>query len=163
MDREPLTAERLRGLLSYDPVTGVFTWLVGTRKIKVGAVAGAINNGYRIITIDGQKFRAARLAVLWMTGDLPAHEVDHDNRKRSDDRWLNLKPATRCENMQNRSLTKSNTSGHVGVGRRGKRWRAHIRADGTLHHLGYFATEGDAMLAYQTAKERLHPFHPEVA
>jgi HNH endonuclease len=98
-----LTAERLRELLSYDPTTGQWTWLV-TRgsTAPAGSIAGTIySNGYRYITIDYRRYFSSRLAFLYMTGEWPQHEVDHIDRCSSNDKWDNLRPATRSENNAN--------------------------------------------------------------
>ena len=69
-----LSAERLRELLHYDPETGTFTWLRTVSRTEAGnAVAGNINasTGYRISFVDRCRFKAHRLAYLWMTGAWP--------------------------------------------------------------------------------------------
>jgi hypothetical protein len=58
-----LTYERLRELLHYDPETGIFTWKVGRQKVKKNSEAGHFNHdGYKLICIDGRRYRAHRLA-----------------------------------------------------------------------------------------------------
>src|SRR6202035_4009666 len=98
-----LTAERLREFIHYDPLTGVFTWLVlpvcrgprfvgrGPNQVRVGGIAGCVSksNGYRRIKIGGHPYCAHRLAWLYMTGTWPKDEIDHINRVRSDNRFCN--------------------------------------------------------------------------
>lgn len=65
-----ITQERLKELLTYDPATGEFRWIVSRGPNRAGNSAGCIDKaGYRIIEIDGKAYRAARLAFLYMTGD----------------------------------------------------------------------------------------------
>jgi hypothetical protein len=99
-----MTADELREILQYDPEMGTWKWLVDIGYvIKPGDPAGCINaQGYVVITYAGKKYQSARLAHLYMVGELPPHEMDHINRVRADDRWINLRPATHCENMNNR-------------------------------------------------------------
>jgi hypothetical protein len=76
-----LTVKRLRQVLSYDPDTGTWTWLVSTgRRVRVGGRAGAKKKrrGYWRIGIDGKYYASARLA--YMTGQWPPHLVDHIDR-----------------------------------------------------------------------------------
>lgn len=100
-----LTADRLRELLHYDPLTGVFTWKMNrTRRAKAGSVAGSVNGrGYVQIRIDGVGYTASRLAYLYMQGEpAPANlEIDHRNHVKTDNRWSNLQPVTHGENMSN--------------------------------------------------------------
>lgn len=161
-----LTAERLRELFHYDPETGAFTWKMLTSPrggVKIGDVAGSIDTkGYRIIRIDGRDHKAHRLAWLYMIGEWPKDQVDHRNGTPADNRFANLREATRAENGQNRATSKNNTSGFTGVSWHGRdrKWRAQIRAGGRNQHLGMFASAEDAHAAYLAAKAELHPFQP---
>ena len=136
-----LTAERLRSLLIYDPATGIFTRRVSRQGFHAGTQAGVIHkaSGYVYIGVDRKRYRAHRLAWLYMTGEWPV-EIDHDNTIRSDNRWSNLREATRSQNNANAQRRADNTSGHKGVSwvARVNRWRAYITSHGRQCHLGYF-------------------------
>jgi hypothetical protein len=81
--REPVTAERLRELLHYDPETGLFMWVVSTsNRGRAGAVAGSNFHGYRCIGIDGHHCLSHRLVWLWTEGEWPKGEIDHINGAR---------------------------------------------------------------------------------
>lgn len=148
-----ITALRLRELLNYDPVTGVFTHRKGNRIGEAGRVAGHIKKskggGYTIIVLDGECFRAARLAWVYMTGEWPDYDVDHKNLCRSDDRWSNLRLATRSQNMANGELRLNNTSGHRGVtwDYDRSKWRAQVMCNGKNHYCGIFDSIEDAAKA----------------
>lgn len=62
-------------------------------------------------------------------------------------RWV-----TREIQSQNKRLMKSNTSGHVGVVRRGDKWLATISAYGTYHRLGLFEKFDDAVRIREAAE-----------
>lgn len=154
--------DRLRELLRYDPVTGVFTWRVdrmrgrgvGNVVAQAGSVAGSPCNGYRYIQIDGRKYRAGRLAFLYMTGAWPKNMVDHRDLDPSNDRWENLRDATRSQNGAN---TKGlATVGLKGVTKRGSAYRAQICRDGEVIHLGTFGDPVTAHAVYMTAARDLH-------
>lgn len=161
-----IAAQDLREALDYDPATGVFRWRPGPRRRRVGQIAGGVNTrlGYRQICIAGRCLYAHRLAWLHMTGEWPIGELDHINGDREDNRWANLRPATRSENEQNISRARSDSrSGLRGVVARGRRWTAQIELDGKRRHLGTFDTAEEASGAYRAAKQELHPFWHEVA
>lgn len=152
-----LTQARLKELLHYDPGTGVFTWRFSRRRVKRRDVAGSDNgSGYISIAIDGGRYRAHRLAWLYMTGKWPNGDVDHVNRCRSDNRWENLREATRSQNCANRPLAAENTSGARGVSwsKRDEKWRAEIRVNGKIRYLGVYSDIGDAAAAYSSAAEK---------
>lgn len=69
--------------------------------------------------------------------------------------YLKAKPIGACQ--QNKKSRPGSTSKYVGVSRKGKSWKAQIKVDGEVHHLGCFATEEAAHAAYLEAKLRLHP------
>ena len=126
--RRILTAERLREVLHYDPRTGVFTRVRTERaKKKVGRLqVSRSGNSYLAIGVDYGRYMAHRLAFLYMTDEWPSEDVDHKNGNGLDNRWANLRPATRSQNNVNRRLGKNNKSGHTGVRWHQKlqRWQA---------------------------------------
>ena len=128
-----LTQARLKELLHYDPETGLLTNVTERGGKKAGATAGALRpNGYVQVCVDYSMYRAHRLAWLYMTGEFPPDDVDHINGVRNDNRWVNLRAATRGENMQNQRGPRSNSkSGLLGVSwsKQGKKWIAQIKVD----------------------------------
>jgi hypothetical protein len=153
-----LSAERLRDLLHYDPETGVFTWREWRGgPAKAGQTAGTKSNGYVILSVDHSRYRANRLAFLYMTGEWPKGVVDHINGVRDDDRWINLRDVPFRWNIQNVSRARSNSSsGALGVWKRNGMFIACIRVDGRRFHLGTFSTLEMASDAYLIGKTALH-------
>jgi len=153
----PLQAT-LRELLFYDSETGIFTWLVKRPGwLKVGDGAGYLLEGYRVISLHGRQYKAHRLAWLYMTGSWPEEEIDHKNGKRADNRWSNLRLATRSLNKQNmRKARSDNQVGLLGVSPNRKNFQAEIRLNGRGYYLGTFRTPEAAHAAYLRAKRVLH-------
>lgn len=112
-----LTAERLRELLHYDPLTGVFTWKVTrSNNAPAGTVCDYKSHGYVSVRIDYMLYGAHRLAWLYMTGEWPANEVDHKDNCILNNKWENLRQATKLQNRRNMGFRKKqNTSGYKGV------------------------------------------------
>lgn len=162
----PLTAARLRELLSYDPETGIFRRLVSTsRNAKAGDVAGGLNSeGYVRISVDGRSYRAHRLAWFYVHGTWPADQLDHRNGVRTDNWIKNLREATNAQNQQNYGIPKHNRSGHVGVSwhKGHRKWLARIKLGGHQRYIGSFKDISDAVTAYAAAKEKLHQYNPTV-
>lgn len=155
-----LTAERLRSLVSYDPETGLFTWLVSRGCVKAGHTSGWTDQHGRVfLSVDFKWRRAHRLAWLYMTGEWPKEEIDHINGNPSDNRFCNLREATRMENQQNiRKARSDSTSKLIGARPHQGRWRADIRVNKKKYFLGSFETAEAAHEAYVKAKRELHPF-----
>jgi len=162
---------RAAAFIDYNPETGEMVWRRrdgGDRHTKAWntkyarRAAGSLSGvGYLYIRVafGGRQFLllAHRLAWLIVHGRLPAHEIDHLNGDRTDNRLANLREATRVENQRNLSLRRDNTSGHVGVGwhRQSRKWRVQINVDGRVRHLGLFDRKEDAIAAAQTARLEL--------
>lgn len=152
-----LTQEKLKGLLHYAPDTGVFTWVAD------GRIVGTLNDqGYFRIRVDGRLHYSHRLAWLYMTGNCPTGDVDHQDRDRKNNKWSNLREATRGENHQNKSKQSNNRSGHIGVcfHSASQQWEARITRNRQRTYLGLFATPELASDAYQAAKKQIHTFNP---
>jgi hypothetical protein len=119
-----LSYDRLLKTLHYNPDTGQFT-RIATRRAK--KKVGRIVDGYLSIGIDHRKYQAHRLAFLYMTGKWPVGDVDHANGDPSDNKWSNLRQATRSQNIINRrKLDNRNISGYTGVRwhKSMKKWQA---------------------------------------
>lgn len=155
--RYDLTQKMLSDRLHYDPRSGQFAWRVSRGTQKKGSVAGFVKeDGSRVISLCGHRYRASHLAWFYITGKWAEHEIDHINRDRRDDSWKNLRAATRSQNQANVGLRNDNESGYKGVRKVGNRWRAEIMKDKKCTHLGYFATAKEAAEAYQKAATDLH-------
>lgn len=154
-----LTLERLQTLLRYDPATGLFTRLIapGKRSDLVGTVAGSINQGYILINVDSRRYKAHRLAFFYMTGEWPKALVDHRNRMKSDNRWVNLRGATKAQNEQSKGASVANTSGAKGVywNKHARKWQAYIKTDGKARYLGLFASFDNAAAVRKAEEQRL--------
>ncbi len=154
-----LTAERLREAMHYSPATGVFTRRIRTANcVKVGDVAGSLTGeGYSHISIYWRRYRAHRLAWLYMTGEWPKSDIDHINLDRADNRWCNLREATLSQNKANNGMYKNNKSGFKGVvwHKRDRKWCSSIRINKKLIHLGSFDCPATAHKAYIEASATL--------
>lgn len=158
MATDDLTAQQLRGILDYNPETGVFV-----RRSTGRAVGDKSGSGYLTIFVLGKNRNAHRLAWLHYHGRWPCHNIDHINGNRQDNRIANLRDISQSHNLQNKHHSRG-VSGLVGV-KRGKngKWCASItpeRASAQLH-LGTFDTPEEAQAAYMAAKRLLHPTTPQ--
>lgn len=151
-----LTQQRLKELLDYDLITGIFRRRTKVGGQPAGSIAGVIDaDGYRVIRVDGVKRKAHRLAFLWMTGAIPSGLIDHQNTKRDDNAWENLREATRSENGANSACRRTKQLAVKGVFPRGGRFRAVICKDGRNRYLGTFDTAAEAQSAYEQAAKLL--------
>lgn len=174
MPRIDLTQAALKAVLEYNPETGVFTWkkrdLASFSDAKyplrehprwntrhANTQAGTIDaKGYVRIKLCGRHQAAHRLAWLWMTGDWPALDIDHANLNKSDNRWSNLRLATRSQNTANRPPANNNTTGLKGVywHTANQKWTAAVGNNGSTY-LGSFDCPAAASMAYQIAADKL--------
>jgi len=153
-----LTVDRLKQLFSYNPETGDFTYLTqASKKTKIGDIAGGLDDqGYRRIRVDGKKYRAHRLAFFYMTGKWPTDDLDHHDLNKDNNRWGNIRTASKSQNMANKSTPKNNTSGFKGVYWRKKSnaWYAVIGVNGKQQHLGQYTCPVAAHLSYIVAANK---------
>jgi len=139
-----MTQDELRAMVHYDPSTGAFTWIKSRGRAKAGSIAGSTNlDGYIIV---GGKY-AHRLAFIYMTGSCPAL-VDHIDQNKGNNRWANLRAATKSVNALNSTLA-ANPNEFRGVSwhRDGRKWQAHCGRE----YLGLFETQAAAHAAYLAA------------
>lgn len=166
-----LTQERLRKSLTYDPKTGIFIWRrrngsspnVRAWNTKfanksAGTMTKPRGDGLRYlqIHIKGKCHLAHRLAWLYMTGEWPRNQTDHEDGDGLNNRWKNLRDATGMQNQANRGVQPNNISGYKGVSFRKSsgRYLARIGVRKKIMHLGSFDTPHDAHAAYMAAARK---------
>lgn len=154
------TAEQVREALDYNRETGEFVWL---RTLSVRAPAGKRAGsyrlrGYRSISLWGKSYYEHRLAWLLVTGEWPEDEVDHINGVGTDNRWVNLRAASRAQNGRNKRLPRNNTSGFKGVTfcHRDRLWLAQLEVAGKHYFLGRHRTPEKAHAAYLAAARKYY-------
>jgi hypothetical protein len=159
--KNDLTAEAVRRIFIYDPYSGLLQYRERGPRRPRGWFAGAKDpkSGYLRVQVGLRKYLVARLAWLWMTGHWPKDDVDHVDLDRTNNRWGNLRDATRAQNVVNSERRTTNKSGFKGVTFKHGRgdlpaWRATIRTEGRCRHLGYFLTPEEASQAYELAAQQ---------
>lgn len=154
-----ITQEKLKDIFHYSPETGLFTRLVATSpNVKVGQVSKRnTTKGYIQIRINTTQYKAHRLAYLYMTGKFNDDEIDHVNGIRDDNRWCNLRNASRSENMQNKKVHSNNAAGITGVSwnKMAGKWLAYINKDKSRTIIGYYDTIFDAACARISMQENM--------
>lgn len=170
---KPLKVETLRLLLSYDPERGKLFWRERGRDLFATDMACRTWNarfsnkeafctetgaGYLTGTILYQQYMAHVVIWAMVTGKWPEEQIDHKDLCGTNNRWENLREATHCQNQYNKPAYSNNTSGYKGVSwdPQRKKWRASIRSDGKLHHIGRFSTSEAAHAAYCDASIKMH-------
>ena len=150
-----LTAERVREVLRYNPETGQCIYVCGNH---AGLAAGTFDRsvGYLRVRIDGANYLLHRVIWLYVTGEWPAHSIDHIDLNGVNNKWVNLREANKAENARNAGVPKHNTSGLKGVSwcRATRKYRADICVDGRGINLGRYDSPDDAHVAYVIAAEK---------
>lgn len=162
-----MKADELRRLVDYFPDTGRFVWRSRdgeTRADRIfntkyaGRPAGCDSTrGYAVIKINQTSYMVHRLVWLYVTGEWPDQEIDHINKNTHDNRWVNLRAASRSENGANRGVHKNNKSGAKGVywSESKKKWVA--QAGGKKNRIiTYAETMGDAVSAYKRSAVKIY-------
>lgn len=150
-----LTLEHLRAVGKYDPNTGDFTKIKPHPRWGAGPIRVRDKDGYIVVSIKRKQYRVHRLAWLYMTGKWPTADMDHVNGVRHDNRWCNLRAATRSQNLAN---SKKRTAGLKGVHwhKRAGKWCAQIRHNYITRYLGLFECSEEAHAAYMAKARELH-------
>ena len=161
----------LRECFDYDPESGSLLWRerpihhfrneLGWLAFNGrwnGTSAGTIaTRGYLVVFIEYKRCYAHRVIFKWMTGMDPEY-IDHKNGNPIDNRWDNLREATRSQNAAN-SRQKRGARFPKGVRRNTGGWQAKIRTKGKDIIIGQFGTPEEAHAAWcKAAKEMFGEF-----
>jgi len=165
MIKNHITYERASQLLRYEPDTGKLFWKVRRKGGKgLNGEAGYLNKniGYMYVGIDKYRCLVHRIAWLLHYRYAPNCQIDHISRNRADNRIENLRLAPRNEkdNHQNKSISKNNTSGCLGVYRHkaAQKWCAELWVGDTKKYLGLFINIDDAVAARKAAELQYFTF-----
>lgn len=152
----------VRELLDYDRESGTLTWrarslkwfkderswkIWNTRYSGRPAFTAVGNSGYLCGSLFNSLYPAHRVAWAHMHGEWPAGDVDHRNRDKTDNRAINLREASRSQNLTNRG-------GVRGYQKHGRRWRAYISRAKRCVCVGSYGCETAAMLARRAAERQ---------
>ena len=163
--RDDVTAEFVRQVFDYNADLGCLIWKYRPDRSArwngryAGKPAGTVSFHKRhIVKVNKKSYHTPRIIWLWMTGKWPCHEVDHIDCNPLNNRWDNLRDATRNQNQHNSQIYKTNTSGFKGVyfDKQSGKWKAQISLHGKRHNLGRYQTPEDAYAAYCRAGQTMH-------
>lgn len=136
-----------------------FRWHVGTKGYVVHS------RSRRAEGKTPETIRMGRMVMDLQPGDL--QQADHINGDKLDHQRSNLRVVTNAQNRQNlraegfKSYAGKPTSScfrGVSFNKASGKWKAHIRIDGELKHLGVFVLEEDAGRAAAQARLETMPF-----
>lgn len=102
----------------------------------------------------------------WVLGlEDPSICVDHVLQDTLDNCRWSLNVVTQAENAQNNRRSTRNRSGYPGVAwvERLQKWKAHIRVQYELIHLGYFETKEEAIAARRAAEQNLFTYRAKIS
>lgn len=152
-----LTHDRLKEVIHYSPITGIFYWRISSKGTKQYDTVGSVHSaGYLEAQIDKNRVYLHRVAIFYCTGKWPEYEVDHINHVPHDNRWLNLRCTDHVGNTKNCSISKNNVSGICGVywSNQINKWIANIHVNHKTFYLGCSADKETATQLRKDAEVR---------
>lgn len=131
MVKEMLTQARLKELFTYEPETGKFKSNRQTNLANIGDEIGYYSNDvpYLRVDINYKTYLSHRLAFLYMNNINPSELVDHIDRNTLNNKWGNLRLASKSENNRNRKVLSSSITGIKGLSFKDGKWpryQAHV-------------------------------------
>lgn len=179
MKKTPIpSVDYLKECFTYDPETGFLYWkerpaehflhckypeqvakACNTKYAFKEALGNISTEGYKQGILNSIAVKAHRVIYKLLSGK-DVEYVDHINGLKLDNRFSNLREATASENSRNRKTPINNSSGVIGVYKlkADGKWKACMRIDGKLKHLGTFSNMEEAIFA-RKSKEKEMNYH----
>lgn len=111
------------------------------------------------INICGKSRPAHRLVYLYVDGFYPTRgDIDHINMVRNDNRYENLRLATRSQNMQNTKAHKDSTTGVKNVSYRKdtNMYSVRMMVEGKYRNFGCFKSKEEAEEVADKVRKEAH-------
>lgn len=164
-----LSIEFLRSVFTFDAETGELRWRYRDDMSAQwnGRYAGKIagnrdSKGTRYVWVSVNDILYAAHRIIWavVTGAWPTNEIDHRDTDGKNNKFTNLREATRSQNLGNAKLSRANTSGFKWVSWNKKRclWMALMQINNAKIIVGFGHDpkqlhESCAVIAKQNRKE----------
>ena len=145
--------EELQKLFRYDEETGILYRIYAPKnKYLIGKPAGAVNgNGYLQVNIDKKIYPLHRIIWFLVTGEDPgSSDIDHKDSCKTNNKFSNLRKATRSQNQANRQRKGYKFDKESG------KYHARVGYDKKTIHIGVFSTAEEAQAAYRAKAVELH-------
>lgn len=150
----------LKEHISYDPLTGIFTWkkLPKYSKKKIGDTIGILTTqGYLFVYVKGQTVLLHRLAFLLMNGSFPSEVVDHIDQNKLNNKFNNLRLASYSQNACNSKTRKSETNiRNVYFNKKLNKFEVKIKHKYKSYFFGLFDSAKEAEQVAIKERKRLH-------
>jgi hypothetical protein len=151
MTHKVLTQEKLKQHVFYDPITGVWIWKIAmSNRVRVGGViTNTDSKGYRVIVIEGIRYRACRLAFLYVKGKLPINYVKHVDNNRLNDIFSNLSSVRKNNIKEPEVINETGVKG-LTFNRKSKRYQCRIMYNRSTYYESFLLTERDKAISWLT-------------
>lgn len=157
-----ISQHELKERMSYDPETGTFAWKIQPRgQVRLdsinGCPVGTLSNGRLVVGLNKKLYTAARLAWLYVYGELPAGNLYHrDNNPLNvaiDNLYLrNTKARPRRKTVKDEwTIYRDGEYKVRGVTQARGQWVARPTINGKRVYLGQFTTQKEAEQAVKRA------------
>lgn len=153
-----ISHKHLKFMLLYEKHTGLFIWQNGKYKGKIAGGKCGTTHKYITITIDGIAYLAHRLAIFYVNEIWPVDLVDHKDNNGLNNKWDNIRVATRSQNNYNQKTHKNGKIPLKGVHfeKSSGTFVAQINVNKRKIKIGRFLTAELASRAYIKFAENLH-------
>lgn len=152
---------RIEGDLAYVPLTQGKTAVIDAADVPLveGRNWFFMAVGYAATWVREKGEKPRQVYMHRVIADTPCElQTDHIDGNGLNNRRMNLRHATKSENMRNKCARADNKSGFKGVSwcKANGKWLASIRLHQKSHNLGYHTTPESAHEAYCQAAKKLH-------
>lgn len=146
----PNWVDAINNYFRYDPDTGY------VYNLYTGKQVGFLNGFYLRASLHKKQFYIHQIAFAIMVKFIPI-EIDHIDKDKLNNKWLNLREANRSNNAANVFMRVNNKSGLKGVSwsKGSNCWRMDIQYN-NIKYYSLHKTEDEAYRAYCLKSAELH-------